>query len=275
MGAYELCIIVATLLIIVTFGNIMVSIARGRKKQENVVQEVVAQPVNTVEPVVVMPVEVSTEVEDSEVVAETQIEETPSDESSYIITALESGNVEETDSGVIVYNTDGTAVYYSYNKSFKSKLIQAKDEVREYYNLLKNYVASYKKVKTSISWGQESIRYGKEKVCWFVLRGKSLYLYLPLNPDDFAESKYKVERSKAKRYDELPCMYKITNKRRVQYATELIALVMEKFDSEFVEKTIEDYTADYPYEPTVELIKRNLIKVRKSNRAFAASKKEI
>ena len=271
MNTYDICIIVLTLIAIVTLGNIIVAIVRGGRKQEKVVKEVAAtQYAAPVEPVVISPIEDNSEADDDEyVISEQPVDEQSKiNDSEYVIAAIESGNVEETDSGVTVYNADGTVFYFGYNKSFKAKLIQAKDEVKEYYNLLKNYVLKFNKVKTNISWHQESVRFGKEKVCWFVLRGKSLYLYLPLNPDDYADTKYKVERAKAKRFEELPCMYKITNNRRLKYAFELIYTVMMHFETTFIEKDDKDYVVDYPYESTADLIKNKLIKVTKSNRKF-------
>ncbi|MCH5148356.1 MAG: uL15 family ribosomal protein [Clostridiales bacterium] len=201
-----------------------------------------------------------------EVVEEDNPEEAPEDDNAQVIAAYEGGNVQESESGAIVRGEDGTAIYFMYNKSFTAKLIQARDEVREYYNTLKNYCLSYKKVTTRISWSHENVKNGRNKICRFVLRGKSLYLYLPLNPDDYAETKYKVERSEAKRFEELPCLYRIKNPRRVKYATELIDAVMEKYGLKFVEKESEDFVKDYPYEETLPLIKRGLIKVTRSNK---------
>ncbi|MCH5142378.1 MAG: uL15 family ribosomal protein [Clostridiales bacterium] len=201
-----------------------------------------------------------------EVIEEDNPEEVHEDDNAQVIAAYEGGNVQESESGAIVRGEDGTAIYFMYNKSFTAKLIQARDEVREYYNTLKNYCLSYKKVTTRISWSHENVKNGRNKICRFVLRGKSLYLYLPLNPDDYAETKYKVERSESKRFEELPCLYKIKNPRRVKYATELIDTIMEKFGLKQVEKESEDFVKDYPYEETLPLIKRGLIKVTRSNK---------
>ena len=208
-----------------------------------------------------------------EVVEEEQPEEVPDvveeetvDDNAQVIAAYEGGNVRESESGAIVRGEDGTAIYFMYNKSFTAKLIQARDEVREYYNELKNYCLSYKKVTTRISWSHENVKNGRNKICRFVLRGKSLYLYLPLNPDDYAETKYKVERSEAKRFEEMPCLYKIKNPRRVKYATELIDTVMERYGLKQVEREEDDFVKDYPYEETLPLIKRGLIKVTRSNK---------
>ena len=208
------------------------------------------------------------EVEPVAEVAEEEVAEEKPLDNSQVIAALEGGKVQESDSGAIVHTAEGGFIYLRFNKSFKAKLIQGKEDVREYYNTLKNYVLSYDKVSTRISWKQESVTKGRDKICWFVLRGKSLYLYLPLNPDDYADTKYKVERAEAKRFEELPCLFRVKNPRRVTYATELIDVVMEKYGLERDEKPEKDFVKDYPYEQTLPLIKRGLIKVTQSNHKF-------
>ena len=78
-----------------------------------------------------------------------------------------------------------------------------------------------------------------------------------------------MERSEAKRYEELPCLYKIKNPRRVKYATDLIATVMERFGLERIDWAEENFIKDYPYEETLPLLKRGLIKVTKSHQTFS------
>ena len=274
MGPIEIsCIVLGALILIVTVLNVVVHALSVKNEQP---QEVVQPQPAVAEPEPVVVAEEQPEPEPQPVVEQQPEEvpavveeEQPEDDNANIIAALESGNVQESESGAIVRGEDGTATYFMYNKSFTAKLIQANDEVREYYNILKNYVLSYKKVTTRISWSHESVNRGRNKICRFVLRGKSLYLYLPLNPDDYADTKYKVERSEAKRFEELPCLYRIKNPRRVKYATELIATVMERYGLEYAEKESEDFVKDYPYEETLPLIKRGLIKVTKSNKQIA------
>ena len=250
MGALEItCIILGVLCAVTIAVNIILFVTRGRA------QEAVETPAESeIAPAQAAPVE--DEALDSE----------------QAVAALGRGEVRESESGAIVVTAEGDFIYLRYNKSFTAKLIQAKDEVREYYNELKNFVTSYKKVHTRISWKHESVNNGRNKICRFVMRGKSLYVYLPLNPDDYAESKYKVERAEAKRYAELPCLYKITNGRRVEYATQLIDVVMEQFDTERTGKTGKDYVSKYPYEDTLSLIKRKLIKVTRSTSPILTEK---
>ena len=233
-------------------------------------QEAAPVAVETVEEVVEEqpveePVEEVVEEQPVEEPVEEVVEEQPADQSQ-MIAVLESGEVEESESGAIVHTAEGGYIYLMYNKSFKAKLIQAKDEAREYYNVIKNHALSYKKVSTRISWRHESVNRGRDKLARLVFRGKSLYLYLALNPEDYVDTKYKVESAEAKRFEELPCLYRIKNPRRVKYACELIDVIMERYGVEKTEKPEEDFISDYPYEETLPLIKRGLIKVSKSNR---------
>ncbi len=145
-----------------------------------------------------------------------------------------------------------------YDKSFTAKLIQSDDEVKGWYSSLKNALLGYKKVNSRISWRTDSINRGRTKLAKFAIRGKTLRLYLALNPDDYADTKYKVERTENKRYEEVPCLYRIKNARRAKYALELIATLAEKFGLQPVEREQVDYYL--PYEENEPLLERGLIK---------------
>lgn len=145
-----------------------------------------------------------------------------------------------------------------YNKSFKAKLIQSSDDVKEWYTQLKNAFLSYKKTASRLSWQADSVNSGRQKLGKFVMRGKTLCLYLALDPDDYAETKYKVERASGKRYESVPCMYRIKGMRRVKYALDLIAAVAEKYSLVPIQREPVDYRL--PYEETQALIDKGLIR---------------
>jgi hypothetical protein len=152
----------------------------------------------------------------------------------------------------------GMALVVRYNKSFTAKFIQMTDESKGYYNELKNELLSYKKVKSRVSWKYDNLRAGREPIARFAVRGKTLCLYLALNPDKYEDSKYKVERSEAKKYEDVPLLYRIINPRRVKYAEELIAVLAEKYGLEKGEVPTVDYYQ--PYEHTGPLIGKELIR---------------
>ena len=146
-----------------------------------------------------------------------------------------------------------------YIKSFTAKLIQSSDETKKYYEELKNEVLSYKKTNSRISWHYDSINSGRSQFLKFAIRGKTLCVYLPLNIDDYANTKYKLEKTESKKYEDVPCLYRINNDRRLGYAKELITVVANNLGLEKGEEQHEIYS-NLPYEPNKPLINRGLIK---------------
>ena len=156
----------------------------------------------------------------------------------------------------------GNVFQIRFIKSFTAKLIQSPDETKKYYEELKNEVLSYKKTNSRISWHYDAVNSGRNYVLKFVIRGKTLCVYLPLNADDYANSKYKVEKAESKRYEDVPCLYRIKNDRRLGYAKELIEVVANNLGLEKEEEQHEVYS-NLPYEPNKPLVARGLIKEQK------------
>ena len=149
-----------------------------------------------------------------------------------------------------------------YDRSFTAKLIQSNDEVKEWYSDIKNHLLSYKKVRARTSWGRESFRFGKDCFARLVIRGKTLCIMLAIIPDSCNDTKYKIEDiTDLPSCKDTPCLYRIKSNRRVTYAKELIDVILEEYDAQLApNRESVDYYA--PYEGTVDLIKRGLIKRR-------------
>ena len=167
---------------------------------------------------------------------------------------------EESASFTVVEN--GNVFNIRYVKSFTAKLVQASDETKAFYTEIKNEILSYKKVSDKTSWHHESFGKGREPFAKFGMRGKTLCVYFPLDANEFAESKYKVETCDSKKYAAVPCMYRIKNQRRCVYAKELIAQVAEKIEAARGET--QNATYDLPYEDTQALLAKGLIKELKT-----------
>ena len=172
---------------------------------------------------------------------------------------LASAVEEEEEEVQTVTDEHGNTFQIRYVKSFMAKLIQSPEETKRYYEVLKNEVLSYKQTKSRVSWHYDAVNSGRNYVLKFGVRGKTLCVYLPLNVEDYADSKYKVELATAKRFEDTPCMYRIKNDRRCGYAKELIAVVASKLGLVKGEQKREIY-ADLPYEPNKPLLERGLIK---------------
>ena len=157
-----------------------------------------------------------------------------------------------------------------YDRSFEAKLIQLKDETKEWYTTVKNELLSYKKVRSRISWRRESFQMGRMKIARFVVRGKTLCLMLAVEPSGYAGTKYAVEDvSNVASSAGTPTMYRIKSARRAKYAVEMIAGIMKELS---VGKQPGYEEKDYfiPYEGTMGLIRKGLIKrvVSSTTRTF-------
>ena len=142
-----------------------------------------------------------------------------------------------------------------YRRSFTSRLIQTEDIIKDYYSEIKNELLSYRGVKSRISWSKETFKRGRVPLAKMDVKGKTLYLYLALDPARFADTKYIVSTAKG----ELPTLIKIKGERKKKHALELIALLMAELEIARIDREAEDYRL--PYEETEALIERGLIKV--------------
>ena len=160
-----------------------------------------------------------------------------------------------------------------YNRSFRARLIQADDEIKEWYGALKNDIMAYDRVSSRISWKYESFSYRRNPVARVFIKGKTLYLYLPLNAADYEESKYKLEDvSNISQFAETPALYRLKSERRVKYALELIAEICAKLGSE--KREIEPVDYYEPYCSDLALIEKGLVKrvIEDANTSFIATR---
>lgn len=159
---------------------------------------------------------------------------------------------------------DGKTIRGRYNKSFTAKLMQSADEVKIYYAELANYILSHNKVRNRVSWTNSSFYAGRKALARFAVRGKTLYLYLALDPQEFENTKYFVsDESDVKRYEAVPLRVKVKSERGVKFAKELINILTERtglIRAENCAETVQK--SDYPYDTTKNLLARGLIKLK-------------
>ena len=144
---------------------------------------------------------------------------------------------------------------------FLAKLSQASAELKDYYNELKNYVLSFEKVNSRVSFYYDAINNGRNPILRFAIRGKTLCLFMATSVEKYEGSKYKVEKTKNSRFKDYECLYRIKNERRMRYAKDLILDIMKSLN---LSKT-KDYHSEYriPYEDNARLLAKGLIKERK------------
>ena len=147
-----------------------------------------------------------------------------------------------------------------YVKSFTAKLSQSDSKTKNYYNVLKNYVLSYKKVRSRVSWHYDAINLGREYLLKFAVRGNTLCLFLNLDAKKL-DNKYKIEKAKGKKFEDVPVLYRIKNDKRCVYAKQLIDLVMSNYNLQKGKEFTDEYRI--PYQNTKILIAKGLIKESK------------
>lgn len=197
------------------------------------------------------PMEASPEAVPVAAVADAPTEETPPE----IVSAL----TDTTDESKEAFLVDGKLIYIMYERSFTAKLIQAPDELKEKYSDLKGELLSYG-VKPRMSWGNESFYTGRQTVVKFAIRGKTLIIYLAIDPAEYENTKYIYENAgDTKRYASTPMRIKLRSARAVKWTKELIAILMAKLGLEKREIEAVDYRPEY--ETTEALVERGLIKV--------------
>ena len=168
---------------------------------------------------------------------------------------------EDGTSRIVYTSEDGWYVRVRYDRSFEAKLIQADDTLKRWYSELKNELLSYKKVTSRLSWQHEAFRLGRGTVAKLVIRGKTLRIYLALDPSAYDGSKYVVEdASEHAKFEKTPLLYRIRSERRCRYAKELIAAAIAALGGDRGQEQDTDY-ASVPYENTKELIGRGLVRI--------------
>lgn len=163
----------------------------------------------------------------------------------------------------VASETDERSIY---NKSFTARLSQADEIIKSYYSDLKNYILAYKGVKSRISWNFDTFNKGREKCIKLQIRGKSLYMYIALNPKDLDEKYHIKDVSEMSRYASVPTMLRIKKPRSLKYAKELIDKLMENIGVERGETPNVQYKIDY--KSTEALLQVGLIKIKVSKNSF-------
>ena len=114
------------------------------------------------------------------------------------------------------------------SKSFIGKMHQTDKTIQGYYGELKNYMLSFKRVRSSVSWNLDTFFIGRKAVAKLGFRGKTLVMFCALDPDEYANTKYyPKDVSGVKKYEATPMMVKVKSERGVKFAKELIDVMFK------------------------------------------------
>ena len=163
-----------------------------------------------------------------------------------------------------------TGLVIRLKRSFTAKLKQSEEEVKQYYSDVKNELKSYERINSNVSWHGDRFNYGRDTVAKLNICGKTLCLYLALDPED-EEFKQTVYHQKnvggQKAYENTPFMVKIKSGVAAKKAVRLVGYLAEKLgavkDADFAEV---NYVDEYAYQSTKELFDEGFIKATKEKK---------
>ncbi len=111
--------------------------------------------------------------------------------------------------------------------SFETKLEKADKDLKEKYQLLKDELLSYG-VKSRVSFNGDTFRLHKIQYAFITLRGKSIKLYLKLDPKKYKDSPMPIkDESSKKKYELTPSVIKVKSDLSLKRAIILIEDTMK------------------------------------------------
>ncbi|MBR2323042.1 MAG: hypothetical protein IKA54_05575 [Clostridia bacterium] len=109
------------------------------------------------------------------------------------------------------------------DKTFEQKLKELSPEMINRYTLITNYLSSIDGVRVKNSSKHVTYKKGSQAVAKLKIIGKTLNVYLNLQPKKYRKTKYKfVDVSGKKSHESYPMRVKITSDRQAKWAIELI-----------------------------------------------------
>lgn len=127
----------------------------------------------------------------------------------------------------------GVAGSIDIRPSFIERLSEMDESVIEWHAQLQEHLTSYRKVKSRYSARCDSYRMGRDLLAKMAIGGKTLKLYLAVDPEDAAldDGKYhQRDLSETSAYQEVPFMLPIRSGLAVRKACRVIDYMMENFN---------------------------------------------
>ncbi|MBR2372297.1 MAG: hypothetical protein IKA90_05470, partial [Clostridia bacterium] len=134
-------------------------------------------------------------------------------------------------------------------KTFEQKLEEADDVLAGRYAQISALLGRIKKVRVIRGKKRESYSKGRNAVAKLVIRGKTLNVYLGLDPNDYVGTKYRfVDKTDSKTYQKTPMQLKLTSDRQTKWAKELIADLVAKYGWTLLDEVVEPVGVVEPVE---------------------------
>ncbi|MDE6655507.1 MAG: hypothetical protein K2J85_00780 [Anaeroplasmataceae bacterium] len=150
----------------------------------------------------------------------------------------------------------------TYKKSLAAKLVLHQESIAA-YQAIKDLCSTYKKVTTRMSFGKETISYGRVKVAAIKIVVRHINLHLALDPKEFENTKYYFKDMSETTYGQIyPMRVCIKGSRSLKHALELLEIALLKAGATelclFAETP--DYQKEFRPRSMNKLIQEGLIK---------------
>ena len=117
-----------------------------------------------------------------------------------------------------------------YRRSFGQKLRRSTKDVKEKYKTIVSHIKNIENVREIESDHFRTFRLRNKPICKITMKGKTLNVYLALNPNEYIDTKYIFEDvSHVKKYALYPMRVRLSSDRQVKWTCELIDLVLQKY----------------------------------------------
>ncbi len=155
-------------------------------------------------------------------------------------------------------------------KPYSYKFKMADDSLQEKYSRIKNALLKYKKVKCRVSKTGETFRRGREVIAKLNIVGKTLRVYLALDPLEYEQSKYHFRNvGNKKKYENVPMLMRVKSELSCKKTIVLIEDIGVNKELQVNKKYFEkNYAEDFVLDSQEVLIKNNLVDLLKSEIAF-------
>ena len=205
------------------------------------------------------PVEVKPVIEEPAVEVEPVAEVEPAVEEPVVEEEIVEENEETVDLGedfIEVIDENNKKLIIN-KRLYTNKLCLAESDLKSNYNIIKNAILKYAKVRSRISANYESFRKGRKLLVRFNILGKTLRVYLALDPNEYPVTVYHQRDEGSKRkYELVPMMLRVRSPRSVRNAVKLIDELMEKEGIALAKNYEEvDYAKEFKYDSNALLIK--------------------
>ena len=155
-----------------------------------------------------------------------------------------------------------------FDRSFSAKLILSDKSVKEYYADIATEILKFERVKSRTNWSGVTFSVGRERFATVAFAGKTLCLFLAIDPTTLESGKYKARNVEdVKKHAKTPAMLRIKSDGGKRYAVKLINLAAENCNLAVSADPIAPVNpADFKTDTFNNLITRGLIRVLRRDR---------